>query len=103
MAGHQITCISRTHPEGSYEDITHVGNFTQGWRMNRDEAIRLIDSRLHKFYVIDVNNITSSVGVVRDIGKPPYLRSHIEGAWNDAMLSLIECPPQRLYYGYLPS
>ena len=103
MPGHQVTCISRTHSEGSHEDITHIGNFTQGWRMNRNEAIRLIDSKLHKFYVVDANNITSPIDVVREEGKPPYLRSHIDGKWNDNMLSLTECPRQRLYFGYLPS
>ena len=88
MADYQVTYITKSNPAASHEDITHIGNPVQGWKMTQDEAIRLIDSKLHEFYVVDANNVTSSLGVVREAGRSPYLRAHIDGEWNDALLSL---------------
>ena len=34
----------------------------------------------------------ADVGVVRQNGRPPYLRTYADGVWNDNLLSLNQCP-----------
>jgi uncharacterized protein DUF3892 len=93
MPKYQVTCISKVQHEGSREDVTNIGNIAQGWRMSRDEAIRLIESKLHEFYVEGPDGITSSLGVMREPARSPYLRTHVRGEWNDNLLLLPQCPP----------
>ena len=95
MVTYQVTCITtsggllgRTH-----EHITHIGNKTAEWRLTKEEAISMIDSKTAEFYVVDPHNSSkrSTVGVVRPTFGNPYLRTHADGYYNDNLLSLGDC------------
>jgi len=93
MADLQITCIIKPHPQSSHEHITHVGNPAANWVWTRERVIALIDAKTHTFYVIDpVSRKKAYVGVVREAGKQPYLRTYADGQWNNNLLSLNQCP-----------
>ena len=92
MADCQITCIVKPHPLSSHEHITHVGNPLGGWKWTREAVIASIDAGANTFYVQDAKGKRSNVGVVRQTGKLPYLRTHADGYWNDNLLSLNQCP-----------
>jgi hypothetical protein len=96
MADYRVTCITKPHPSSSHEHITHIGGpegSGRSWKITREEAIRLIDSRTHTFHVIDTRTQKrAEVGVVRPTdGRAPFLRTHADGYWNDNLLSLMQC------------
>ncbi len=95
MASYQVTCINKPDRNSRHEHITHIGGVSAGkrWKITREEAIRRIDSKTDSFYVVDARmGTTSWVGVVRPASGSPHLRTHANGAWNDNLLSLVECP-----------
>ncbi len=93
MADVQITCIVKPHPQSPHEYITHVGNPAAQWIWLREKVIESIDSKTNTFYVLDpVSGRKAYVGVVREAGKQPYLRTHADGQWNNNLLSLNQCP-----------
>jgi hypothetical protein len=80
----------------SHEHITHIGNVTNEsgsrWRMTREEAIRRIDAKTDTFYTLDrATGKKMYIGVVRETGKNPFLRTHADGKWNDNLLAQAEC------------
>jgi hypothetical protein len=89
----EVTCINKPDRLSSHEHITHIGNTAGGWRLNRELAIRKIDSKEEAFYTIDRSTGKRVyVGVVRGDGnKAPYLRTYADGKWNDNLLALAEC------------
>lgn len=92
MAEYQVTCINKPHHQSAHEHITHIGNLAAHWRITREAAIFQIENKTNQFYTID--NVTGSkcyVGVVRESGKHPYLRTHADGRWNDNLLAQSEC------------
>lgn len=93
MNTYQVTCVTKPHRSSAHEHITHIGGPAGGrWVMTREEAIRQIDSGASAFFVQDpYSNKVAYVGVVREAGKAPYLRTHADGYWNDNLLSLNEC------------
>jgi len=93
MADSRITCITKRHPFSHYEHITHVGNPAAGWRWTREAVITSIEAKENTFYVYDdASGKRSEVGVVREAGRSPFLRTHADGYWNDNLLSLNQCP-----------
>ncbi|QBF26580.1 DUF3892 domain-containing protein [Pseudomonas tructae] len=45
------------------------------------------------FYVIDpVSGARADIGVVREPGRAPYLRTYADRQWNNNLLSLNQCP-----------
>lgn len=93
MADVQVTCIVRSHPHGSHEHITHIGNPAGDWLWTREQAIASIEARTNTFYVQDPKTgRRADIGVVREAGKAPYLRTYADGYWNDNLLSLSHCP-----------
>jgi hypothetical protein len=93
MVDVRITCITKPHPQSSHEHITHVGNPAANWRWTREQVIASIDAGDNTFFVIDPGNgKRSNVGVVRPVGRAPYLRTYADGDWNDNLLSLNQCP-----------
>ena len=92
MADCQITCITKSNPQGTHEHITHVGNqtTTQPWKWTREAVIASIEAKTNTFYV-STNGKRADVGVVKPIGGAPYLRTHADGFWNDNLLSLSQC------------
>src|SRR5215475_6994775 len=92
MQEHQVNCINKPHHNSPHEHITHIGNTVQKWRITRDTAIVQIDSKTTQYFTIDkTNGKKCYVGVVREPGKNPYLRTHADGKWNDNLLAQTEC------------
>jgi hypothetical protein len=95
MADCRVTCITKLHPLSSHEHITHIGNPTANppWRWTREQVIASIDSRTNTFFVIDPRTgRRADIGVVREVGRAPFLRTYADGVWNDNLLSLPQCP-----------
>lgn len=94
MAAFQVTCITKPHVYSPHEHITHLGNVANGWRLSREDAINRIDNGAERFYVLDSQSgKTAYIGVVRELGKAPFLRTYADKVWNDNLLSLPQCPP----------
>ena len=93
MGTFQVTCIKKQDRFSTHEGITHFGGPAGGgWRRTRDEVIQMIEQQGDAFYT-EVNGKRAYVGVVREPGKRPYLRTHADGYWNDNLLALTECWP----------
>ncbi|TCV85865.1 DUF3892 domain-containing protein [Sulfurirhabdus autotrophica] len=93
MADVQVTCILKSHPQSTHEHITHLGNPAANWIWTRESVISSIDAKTNTFYVLDVaNSKRADIGVVRETGKAPYLRTYADGRWNNNLLSLNQCP-----------
>lgn len=93
MADVKVTCITKLDPQGSHEHISHIGNIIAGWKWTRQQVIVSIELRINTFYVLDpVTGKRSDIGVVRQAGRDPYLRTVEDGNWNDNLLSLGQCP-----------
>ena len=92
MAEYQVTCINKPQHLDAHEHITHIGNLTNKWRMTREQAIIQIESKIHQFYTIDGSTGKKCfIGVVREAGKNPFLRTFADGKWNDNLLAQSEC------------
>jgi Protein of unknown function (DUF3892) len=96
MTEHQVTCINKPNRMSSHEHITHIGNITNPpanrWRLTREEAIRRIDAKQEAFYTVDrYSGAKVYIGVVRETGRNPFLRTYADGKWNDNLLALDEC------------
>lgn len=92
MADVQVTCITKPHPQSPHEHITHLGN-PPAWVWTRGQVIASIDAKTNTFFVrAPVSGKRADVGVVREAGKSPYLRTYADGQWNNNLLSLNQCP-----------
>lgn len=97
MAEFRVTCITKPQPHSPHEHITHIGGPGNGagerWKLTREEAIRHIESKTHRFYVLDPRTgKRAEIGVVHPTdGRQPFLRTHADGQWNDNLLSLSQC------------
>jgi hypothetical protein len=92
MGDYQVTCITKPDRFSQHEHITHIGNIAGGWKITRESAIQRIESKSDSFYTVDsTTGRRAEVGVVREAGKLPYLRTHADGKWNDNLLALAEC------------
>lgn len=91
MADIRVTCINKPNRMSSHDHITHIGGGGMKW--TREEAIRLIDSKVNTFYVADaVTGKRSYVGVVRPgDGRAAFLQTYADGVWNNNLLALPEC------------
>lgn len=91
MADCQINFITKSSSQAYHEHITHVGNTSSvpPWKWTREDVIKSIENRTNTFYVLDaVTGKRAYVGVVRQAGRAPYLRTHADGIWTDNLLSL---------------
>lgn len=92
MADVQVTCITKPHPQSPHEHITHLGNPRAGWVWPRERVVESIDAKTNTFFVVDPRTSKrANVGVVRQTGKLPYVRTYADGIWNDNLLSLDQC------------
>jgi hypothetical protein len=91
MADVRLTCIRKPNVNSPTEHITHVGSSDQNAVWTREQVIAWIDAGAHTFYVSDVAGRRAYVGVVREVGKAPYLRTYADGQWNNNLLSLPQC------------
>jgi hypothetical protein len=80
----------RMSPGGTgNEHITDVKWLQNGktGSMSKQVAVEWLDKDGNTAYVQGPQSRTE-VGVVREAGKAPYLRTHANGYWNDNLLSL---------------
>lgn len=92
MPEHQVTCITKPHRMSPHEHITHIGNMQAHWKLSREIAIQRIETSTDQFFTVDSNTGRKCyIGVVREAGKQPYLRTHADGKWNDNLLAQPEC------------
>jgi len=95
MADCQITCIIKPDVLSPHDHITHMGN-PPTWIWPREQVVATIEDKSNTFFVLDPKTgKRSNVGVVREAGKRPYLRTHADGSWNNNLLSLNQCPLAR--------
>ena len=98
MSDVQVTCITKPHPQSPHEHITHLGNprsTNGGWLWPREQVIASIDAKTNTFFVIDpLTGQRANIGVVRETGKAPYVRTYADGKWNNNLLSLNQCSLQ---------
>ena len=90
MTDIQLTCVTKSHPQGGHEHITHAGNAAGTWPVS--VIITNIDNKTATFYVQDSAGRRAYVGVVRPAGRPPYIRTYADGVWTDNLLALSACP-----------
>ena len=92
MADVRVTCITKPNLLSQHEHITHLGN-PPAWIWSREQVIRSIDAKENSFYVFDpISGKRADIGVARETGKLPYLRTYADGKWNNNLLSLNQCP-----------
>src|ERR1700733_6573173 len=85
---YQVTCIVKPDRFSSHEHITQIGNNQAGWCLTRESAVARIEGKTDAFYTIDQNTGKKAyIGVVREPGKNPYLRTYADGKWNDNLLA----------------
>ena len=88
----QVNCVTKPDRFSTSEHITHIGNTIQGWRLTREAAIERIESKTEAFYVVDsALGKRAYIGVCREAGKPPYLRTYADSKWNNNLLAQAEC------------
>lgn len=93
MADAQVTCITKPNVHSAHEHITHLGNPVGKWMWTREQVIASIDAKSNTFYVLDpANGKRADIGVVRESGKAPYVRTYADGQWNNNLLSFNQCP-----------
>jgi len=98
MAEVQVTCITKPNPQSPHEHITHLGNprsTNGGWMWTREQVIVSIEAKTNAFYVVDsISGKRAYIGVVREEGKAPYVRTYADGRWDNNLLSLNQCSLQ---------
>ena len=92
MANYEVNAVNKPNRDSRHEHITHIGHNGNLWRMRREKVIVRIDTKQDTFHTIDkTTGKKVYIGVVREPGKDPYLRTHADGKWNDNLLALPEC------------
>lgn len=92
MSDYEVNAVTKPHRQSPHDHITHIGNNNANWRMTREEAVRRIDSKQDTFHTVDRSTGKKVyIGVIRENGKAPYLRTHADGKWSDNLLALPEC------------
>ncbi|TDP60642.1 DUF3892 domain-containing protein [Roseateles toxinivorans] len=93
MADVQITCITLSATNRQHEHITHVGGGAGKWKWTVAQVVASIDAKTNTFFVQDPRSgKRANVGVVREAGKAPFIRTYADSVWTDNLLSLPACP-----------
>ena len=88
----EVSCVNKPDRNSRHEHITHIGNINNNWRLTREEAIRRIDAKQQAFYTVDrTTGQKVYIGVYREQGRAPFLRTHADGKWSDNLLAQAEC------------
>src|ERR1035437_4665088 len=88
----EVDCINKPNRNSIHEHITHLGSSTNAWRLTRETAFARIDAKTEAYYTVDkTTGKRVYIGVVRELGKAPYLRTHADGKWNDNLLAQGAC------------
>lgn len=94
MKEFQVSCITKSPPDSAdHQHITHIGGMgATAWRLTKESAIRRIESKEEAFYTIDkLSGRKIYIGVVREAGRAPYLRTYADGVWNNNLLAQPLC------------
>jgi hypothetical protein len=92
MPEHQVTCINKPDHYSPHEHIMFVGNLEGKWRLSSESTIYQIENKVNQFYTIDpTTGGKCYIGVVKETGKNPYLKTHADGKWNDNLLAQANC------------
>ena len=92
MREFEVNCIARSVAGGGHEHITHIGHHQHDWCLTREAAVKRIDAGFEAFYTIDLTTGERvPIGVMREPGQPPQLRTRLNGAWTDHLLGLSPC------------
>lgn len=92
MKEYEVNCVNKLNRGSQHEHITHIGHTVNKWRLTREAAIARIESKSEAFYTVDrLSGKRAYIGVVREAGKAPYLRTYADGKWNDNLLAQSEC------------
>src|SRR5579864_9210884 len=93
---YKINAIDRDRSLG-HEAISAIGNNQEGWSVSAKGAAIRIARGLARFFVEDaLTGERAYIEVAREDGKPPYLRTVLEGRWGNHLLplpSLKNCKP----------
>lgn len=90
---YQITCTTKADRFNTHEYITHIGNAAGNWKLSSEDAIRRIDAESDAFLTVDRQTGSKIyIGVVREQGKVPFLRTYADGKWNDNLLAQAGSP-----------
>lgn len=94
MSRHLINCINKPHHLSPHEHITFIGNDTGNWKISVAKAVTCLEAANgDRFYTLDKQTGRHiEIGVVRQQGKVPYVRTRADGKWNDNLLAQKECP-----------
>lgn len=94
MDEYHVTCVTRSSIDRHESFITHIGGVgATGWKLSKESAISRIESKSEAFYTTDrLTGTKAYIGVVREPGKNPYLKTYANSKWNDNLQSLPECP-----------
>lgn len=88
----EVNCITRAIREGSEDDVVFIGNSSQHWCVSREAAIQRVSVRSEVYFTVDrATGQRAYVGLHRQEGKPPRLRTSLNGTWNDDLLALPSC------------
>lgn len=92
MKEFEVNCINKQNRTSQHEHITHIGNTNGQWRLTRESAIARIEGKTEAFYTVDkATSKRAYIGVVKEAGRAPYLRTYADGKWNDNLLAQPEC------------
>lgn len=92
MREFEVNCVARSVPDGGHEHITHIGHHLHDWCLTREAAVKRIDAGFEAYYVFELGTGERAyLGVVREPGQPPHLRTRVKGAWTDHLLALAPC------------
>lgn len=92
MKEYEVNCVTKPNRNSAHDHITHIGNTIANWRLTRESAIKRIEAKTEAFYTVDRSTGNRAyIGVVREAGKNPYLRTYADGKWNDNLLAQAEC------------
>ncbi|MDO9435737.1 DUF3892 domain-containing protein [Hydrogenophaga sp.] len=88
----EVNCVNKPDRDSPHEAITHIGNTFSRWRMTTEAAIASIESKSAAFYTVDKSRrVRLYIGVVRESGQAPYLRTYADKTWNNNLLAQGEC------------
>lgn len=89
----EVKCINKTNRTDPHERISHIGGINpdgKRWKLTVDEAIAGIESGKWQFYT-SVNGKSVWVVIATHNGRK-YLKTEADGAQQNNLLSLQECP-----------
>lgn len=91
----RVLCVNKPDRYSRHEHITHLGGTEPSgdtWKFTREQVIFRIEMKIDTFYTLDdQTEKRADVEVVREVGKPSYVRTVRDGIPTDNLLSLPAC------------